>query len=111
MALQKVNYEAQTDSFWVNLTPDELKLVAAFLYNTRLGQGNTFRDAAFTLMQGIDQGCPPDFMEDAADEVGLYAILEDADGNVGATIDSPYLTFEVTGGLPSIQLPAPTTTP
>lgn len=113
MALQKVNYESQTDSYWVNLKPDELKLVAAFLFNFRLGNGNKFKSAAFDLMQGIDSGCPPDFTEQAADEIGLYAALEDADGNIGATIDSPYLTFEVSGGFAGMNfqkaLPAPTT--
>lgn len=103
MALQKVNYEAQTDSFWVNLSPNELKLISAFLYSFRLGAGNVFKDAAMELANGIDLGCPPDFLENAAEEVGLYSTLEDVDGNIAATIDSPYMTLEVTGGFEGMQ--------
>lgn len=105
MALQKVNYEAQTDSFWVNLSPDELKLISAFLYSFRLGTGNIFKDAAMELANGIDQGSPADFMENAAQEVGLYTTLEDVDGNIACTIDSPYMTFEVSGGFAGMQQP------
>lgn len=98
MALQKVNYESQTDSFWVNMKPNELKLVSAFLYNFRLGANNIFKDAALELMNGIDQSQGDDYTEMAAAEVGLYATLEDSDGNIGATIDSPNIVFEVIGG-------------
>lgn len=98
MALQKVNYEAQTDSYWVNLTPNELKLVSAFLYNFRLGSGNVFKDAAMGILNGIDSATTADFTEEAAEEVGLYVTLEDADGNKAAEIDSPYMCFEVSGG-------------
>lgn len=110
MSLQKVNYEQQTNSFWVNLSPDELKLVSAFLYNTRLGFGNDFKKAAKDILAGIDQGAGQNFTEDAANEVGLYVTLDDAEGNRGATIDSPHMTFEVTGGYTKAQaaLPAPT---
>ena len=107
MALQKVNYEAQTDSFWVNMSPNELKLIAALLYSFRLGVGNSFKDAAMELMNGIDMGAPADFAEEAADEVGIYVTLEDADGNVAAEIDSPYMTIEVKGGFAQPLLTAP----
>lgn len=106
--LKKVNYEAHSNSYWVNLTPDELKLVAALLWKVRLGKGNKFKDAALHISEGIDEGAGALFSEDASEEVGVYFSLEDMDGKIGAVINSPYGTIEIDGGATApTPLPAP----
>lgn len=96
--LKKVNYEAHTDSYWVNLKPAELELIAALLYKVRLGAGNTYKEAAFSVSEGVADACGDDFMDDASNNVDPYFTVEDYDGNVSATIDSVYGTIEVRGG-------------
>jgi hypothetical protein len=96
--LKKVNYESHSNSYWVNLTPDELKLVAALLWKVRLGNGNKFKDAALQISEGIDECAGVLFSEDASEEVGVYFSLEDMDGKIGAIINSPYATIEISGG-------------
>lgn len=106
--LKKVNYESQTDSYWVNLTLPELKLISALMYKVRLGNGNIFKQAAFDVSTGIEQCLGTDFSGDASDEVDLYFSLEDMDGKIGAIINSPYGTIEIDGGeIINPALPAP----
>lgn len=105
--LKKVNFESHSNSYWVNMTPDELKLVAALLWKVRLGNGNKFKHAAMTLSEGIDECAGVLFSEDASEEVGVYFSLEDMDGKIGAVINSPYGTIEIDGGVEAPALTAP----
>jgi hypothetical protein len=98
MALQKVNFESATDSYWVNLTHPELQLIAALLYQTRLGKNNIYKTAAADVMTGIEAANGSNYVDQAHTEVGVYFTLEDFDGNVAATLNSPYATIDVTGG-------------
>ena len=105
--LKKVNFESHSNSYWVNMTPEELKLVAALLWKVRLGMGNKFKQAASTLSEGIDECAGVLFSEDASDEVGVYFSLEDMDGKIGAILKSPYATIEIEGGEDAPMLKAP----
>lgn len=111
MALQKVNYEAATSSYWLNLTPNELKLLTALLYRVRLGAGNDFKEAAGDLSDAISKCVGDDWMDDSSKEVDIYFSLTDEDGEIGAVIDSLFGCIEIRGGdivaTPQITTAAP----
>lgn len=107
--LKKFNYEAHTDSYWVNMTQNELKLLSALLYRIRLGAGNDFKEAAKNLSTGMDDVTDDVWRDEAAAEVGLWFSLTDEDGTIGAYLDSAYASIEVRGGqqLTTAEMAAP----
>lgn len=65
----------------------ELELIAAFVWNTRLGQGiSKYRDAAFTLMEKLEAVGGDDFLEEAAKNVDLRIDVMDYNGHLVQSI-------------------------
>lgn len=78
------------------LTNEELELICAFLYPTRLGKGiSPYRDAAFTLMEKIEalKGSP--FIDTAAANVNLMIDVLDNHGIVIQTLTQDGVEFTV----------------
>lgn len=64
------------------LSDDELQLIAAFLYNTRLGFNvNRHTTAAFTLLEKISDLRGDDFACDASGEVDFVVVVTDQHGS------------------------------
>jgi hypothetical protein len=93
--LKKINFESESNSYWVNLNNAELELIGALLSRVRLGYDSIYKTAANEIMQGMDEALSDNFLMDSSDKVGIYFTLEDADGNIAATIKSDYSTIEV----------------
>lgn len=75
---------------------NELKLIASFLWTTRLGAGmSPYRDAAFTLMQKIEALLGDDFMEEAATDVDLHICIMDASGYQVDRVPASTVEFDV----------------
>ena len=78
------------------LDVSELKLISAFLWCTRLGQGiSPYRDAAFTLMTKIEEVLGDDFIENAAIDVDLQVCVMDYQGNQIDRHSNANIEFEV----------------
>jgi hypothetical protein len=78
----------------LNLTYEELEYIAALLYVTRLGT-EVYKTAAFNLLNAIEDGCGPDFVETAAGSVCAAVSILDDDGEVTQEIDSDHFCIEV----------------
>lgn len=64
------------------LSDDELELIAAFLYNTRLGiNSSRHAAAAFTLLEKISNLRGDDFAGKASDEVDFVVVVTDQHGS------------------------------
>jgi hypothetical protein len=78
------------------LTDEELELISAFLYPTRLGKGiSPYRDAAFTLMEKIEAVKGSQFLADAAMNVSLMVDVLDDQGIVIQTLSQDTVEFAV----------------
>jgi hypothetical protein len=79
------------------MTFDELELVAALLYNVKLGHGiSPYRDAAFNLMQKIDTFAQDDdFGANASANVDMHVNILDDTGYVEASYPSDRVEIEV----------------
>ena len=78
-------------AYTLRMDLEELQLISAYLYNTRLGL-NAYQMAAFKLMHTIESLFGDDFTEDAASSVDLYVSKLGVDGD---TIIEQYHNTEV----------------
>lgn len=79
------------------LDEKELELVAALIYQTRLGQRTPYSVAAYTLISKISDVYGDDFLDDSAKAVDLQVTIEDDTGSVVLSTKSGnyYPTLEV----------------
>lgn len=78
------------------LTLDELELISAFLYITRLGHNvSPYRDAAASLLEKIAEMLGDDFISDASDNVDLVMHIVDANGNVDRSVGHAFIEIDV----------------
>ena len=78
------------------LNHDELCLISAFLYQTKLGSGiSSYRDAAFSLLDKISDIMGDDFVADAADDVDMQIVIQDSAGNMIDRVAASNVEFEV----------------
>jgi hypothetical protein len=68
-----------TGTYRVNVGIEELRLIGALMYITRLG-GGTYKEAAFRLLGTIEEFFGEDFVEQASTAVGLRVSVLAADG-------------------------------
>jgi hypothetical protein len=64
----------------VLLTQEQLELIAAFVYNTRLGKQSDYSQAAFEILELLSNEFGDDFIDDAATLVNLQVVIEDSHG-------------------------------
>ena len=64
----------------VLMTTEQLELLAAFLWSTRLGKQSDYSQAAFELLELLGNEFSDYFVEDAASLVNLQVIIEDSHG-------------------------------
>ena len=87
------------DTFNLIVDENELLLISALLNRVRLGGSNVYSEAAFTLMQGIEQDYA-EFLDDSNRLVGLNIIVED-DDSVLLTMDGDIAIFELYDASPN----------
>jgi hypothetical protein len=78
-----------------SLSHEELQLISAFLYVTRLGSGSPYRDAAFALMNRIENHFGDDFLPDAAADVDMKIDIIDQQGHVERSIGAHWIEIDV----------------
>lgn len=82
--------------FLDELDEDELRLIAALLYNVRLGPGSVFREAAFSLMQKLeDYTDDHDFTHDSGQLVNVKINVMDPNGAKLMTLANDCFEIEV----------------
>ena len=81
----------------VMMTQEQVELIAALVYQCRLGMGTIYSTAAFQLSETIENAFGSDFMEDASNAVNLQVIMEDGTGSIVFSSKSGtyYPTFEI----------------
>jgi len=81
----------------LRITPAQLELITALVYNCRLGGSSPYAAAAFELITLIDEEFGTDFMDGAADDVDIQATIEDDQSCVILSTKSGnyFLTLEV----------------
>lgn len=78
------------------LTFDELELISAFLYCTRLGSGvSPYRDAAYSLMEKIVDMLGDQFMADASSNVDMVFDIIDTNGTVTRSVGHDFIEIDV----------------
>ena len=68
-------------AFTIRMDIEELQYIGAMLYNTRLGD-SVYKEAAFKLVNTLDDLFGEDFIQDASTEVNMHVSIEDDRGNV-----------------------------
>jgi hypothetical protein len=69
-----------TGSYTLNLTFEQLELIAAYLHVTRLGTASIYSHSAFQLIRVVEELFDDGFTSDAAENVDLCAsVLNDDD--------------------------------
>lgn len=83
-------------SITLHLTDHQMELIAALMGNCRLGQG-TYSQAAFEILEMIEDEFGSDYVADASDLVNLEVTIEDHTGSVVFSTKSGafYPTLEV----------------
>lgn len=75
---------------------EELQLISAFLWSTKLGRGvSPYRDAAFTLMTKIEDMMGQDFIQESSEDVDLQIAIVDSAGNQIDRVSATNVEFEV----------------
>jgi hypothetical protein len=92
--LQKLNYDNSTGKYWMEMTEEELALVAGLMALTRLGMGNPYSDAAYNLTTGIEQLKGSDYSCDSIDTAGLAFSITGNDGSPVAAVPAVNMTIE-----------------
>lgn len=64
----------------VLLSPEQLQLITALVYNTRLGTGTVYSAAAFQLIDLIEEEYGQDFCDEALEDVNLQVSVADDQG-------------------------------
>lgn len=78
------------------LTVEEVQLISAFLWTTRLGSGvSPHRDAAFSLMTKIEERYGDQFTEHSAIDVDLVVHIMDQNGNTERSVGHHFVEFDV----------------
>lgn len=78
------------------MTDEELELISAFLWVTRLGRHvSPHRDAAFSLMTKIEELKGDKFMEHAALDVDMKVDIIDSNGNVDRSVGYHFIEIDV----------------
>ena len=65
----------------LRVTDEELELITAYLYVTRLGKPGIYKAAAFSLSVAISDALGDDFSEEAYNNVMPTISIEDSQGN------------------------------
>ncbi len=80
----------------LQLTDEQLELIAALVCTCRLGQ-QTYSNAAYEIIDMIETQYGTDWMHDATDRVDPHVTVEDANSNVLFTSvpGQHYVTLEV----------------
>jgi len=80
----------------LNLTDEQLELIAALVSSCRLGKG-TYANAAFEIITQIEDVYGSDFLGDAYDTVDPHVTVEDDRGMIvfKSTPGDHYITIEV----------------
>lgn len=73
---------------------EELELIAAFLYVTRLGKG-TYKAAAYKLMTTVESIFDDGFLELSSDSIDLHVSQIDARDTIIEQFDNSEIIFEV----------------
>lgn len=68
-------------SIRLNVTEEQLELIAAYLAFTRLGNG-TYKQAAYQLISAISNEYGEIFFDECMNNVDMYATIEDSAGDV-----------------------------
>jgi hypothetical protein len=85
--LKKLNYDNSTKKYWMELTEEELQLIASLNCLIRLGSGSEYSDAALTLAEGIAELKGDDYDLDALSAVNpSFTVCDDS--------DNPLITIE-----------------
>lgn len=81
----------------LNLDEAQMELIAALVYQCRLGASTIYSQAAFELNDMFEQVMGIDFMDDAATAVDLHVTAEDDTGGIvfSTKSGSYYPTLEV----------------
>lgn len=73
---------AGSGNYTIKMDFEELQLIAAVLFITRLGSGSPYRDAALKLLTTLEQGLfDSDFTAEAGDDVDLSISVLSDDGD------------------------------
>ncbi len=87
---------AGSGPYLLHMTREQLELVAAVLYVTRLGVGSKYRQAASTLIDVVEEIFDGGFFEQASDAVNMHVSITENDGNtVVAQFDHKNVAIEV----------------
>ncbi len=79
-----------------SLSIAELELIGAYLWCTRLGKGiSPYRDAAYTLMNKINDLMGDDFLEHAAINVDMVVDIIDSNGTVTRSVGQHFVEIDV----------------
>ena len=72
--------ELGTGAFTLKVDMEELQLIGALVYITRLGVGSPYRKAAYNLMSALEDQFGDDFTEESSDVVDLsVSQVDDSD--------------------------------
>lgn len=71
-----------TGQFTVKMDYEELQYIGALVYNTRLGSGDPYKEAAFKLNNMLEELFGEDFISEAAACVDFSITIEDDRGNM-----------------------------
>ena len=88
------DYVAGSGPYAVRLEYDQVQLIAALLYNIRLGD-DQYKLAAFELMNTIEEMFDEDFCQEAADDVDLEISIIDANHDIIETYNNANICIEV----------------
>jgi hypothetical protein len=77
-----------------NLSFEEVQLIAAFLYVTRLGEG-VYKPAALSLLNMFEDAFDEDFNMEASEDVGLSVSVVNEHGTIIDTFDDDHFILEV----------------
>lgn len=96
---------SRPDDSGLELTVDELELISAFLYITRLGHNvspyrlgrsvTPYRDAAASLMEKITDMLGDDFLMASSSNVDLVVHIMDQNGNVDRSVGHDFIEIDV----------------
>lgn len=78
----------------IRMTYEQLQYIGALLMITRLGDG-LYKEAAFDLMNTIEEIFDDDFLQIASDNVDLSITIEDDKGNACEAYHSSVICIEV----------------
>jgi len=89
------NIQVGHGPYSINVTFEELQLIGAYLFTTRLGQGSVYKRSALNLLNALDEVFDEDFTENAFTDVGLTISHVDPNDTIINTLVADEFVLEV----------------